>query len=228
MLLPRAKLDARLAYPFADSGFGFQPSGNPWFVSWPFKAVFRLQMDETRTRNLGSTLKRTRGEPGIPPAPSDGPDPIPGPRRRSSMDERRTRSAADDHRLTAHRLPRPAGFGFRPSGNPGFGFRPSGNPGFVSRPFRAVFRLQMDEARTRNLGSTLKRTRGEPGIPPAPPNGPDPNPGSRWRLSMDGARTRNQDGGPRRTKHAPGIPPTPPDGPEANPESPGGAQPRNA
>lgn len=50
-----------------------------------------------------------------------------------------------------------SGFGFRPFGKLRFGFCPSGKPGFVSCPFKAVFRLWMDEHRTQD--SSMDKTR---------------------------------------------------------------------
>ena len=112
-----------------------------------------------------------------------------------------------------------SGFGPRPFRKPGCGFRPSRASGFGSCPFGAVFRPQMDESRTRFSPMAGFRTRDcrgafgwaktEPGIPMAPPDGREPNPGSHGHPRMDENRTRDRRGVPEERKPHPGSRPRP-------------------
>ena len=104
----------------------------------------------------------------------------------------------------------------RRSWNPGFAFGPSRYSGFVFWPFGAEKRLWMDRGRTPLLwmarGRTLLLatasgwTKPEPGIPPQPPNGLNPNPESGGSLQTSETRTRDSVMASKWPGDEPGIP----------------------
>lgn len=102
--------------PSADSGCGFRPSDNPGFVFCPFRAVFRLQTDrsrtlvawmaETRTRDALRCFGWPKPEPSMRSSIPEGRNLNPGFGAPLRMAETRTRSARSGPPMTAERTQR--------------------------------------------------------------------------------------------------------------------------